>query len=220
METNQQLCCWFHHHLFINMTNVFLICAGMLGSDVAKNNGELSILGRPNPSCKLERIVEAHGGYLPFYRRVINGFRYLKTMLLAPGRIPNMIARVDEAAQMLHAASETSAVAEAWNCIDSFHGIIPQAVGRRYCNVVNECSMGNCSNEASGHTDGASMVTQTCIKSCNATAEMTKGMWRRALTSSWQLKEFETLSMIWASAIVLPPCQQKQQRSGYTATPR
>ena len=102
------------------MTNVFLICAGMLGSDVAKNNGELSILGRPNPSCKLERIVEAHGGYLPFYRRVINGFRYLKTMLLAPGRIPNMIARVDEAAQMLHAASETLAVAEAWNCIDSF----------------------------------------------------------------------------------------------------
>ena len=121
--SNQQLCCWFSHHLFINMTNVFLICAGMLGGQLGKTNGEMSILGRPNAASTLERIVEAHGGYLPLHRRAINGLRYLRTMLLAPRRISRMIGRIEEArAAFLRIIErkEDADAAEIWERIDAF----------------------------------------------------------------------------------------------------
>lgn len=69
----------------------------MIGGKMAKDNGEMSILGKLNEGETLERLINCGGGLrsLPF--RMISGFRYMVLMLSAPLLIPRMQTRIDNA---------------------------------------------------------------------------------------------------------------------------
>lgn len=88
---------WFYGFQFLNMTNTLrVMCGGMIGASMAKENGEMAILGRVNDKCSLQEIIAANGSNrASLVRRLINGLRYACTSLLAiPLRLPRLQERL------------------------------------------------------------------------------------------------------------------------------
>jgi hypothetical protein len=67
---------WYNGHFFINMTNTLYMLTQMIGGQMGKENGEMSILGRINEQSTMEELGKIHGvPWLPF--RVINSMGYV-----------------------------------------------------------------------------------------------------------------------------------------------
>jgi hypothetical protein len=57
---------WQSAHFFINMTNLLALCCKLPRGQLAKDNGEMSVLGRLNPALSLEELHDIHGqAWLP-----------------------------------------------------------------------------------------------------------------------------------------------------------
>ena len=91
---------WFNGHFFINMTNTLYMLTQMLGGDMGKQNGEMSILGRINQHCTMSQLNAIHGTpWLPI--RVLNSLGYLYAVKQAQSRIGIMRARAEQAPRLL-----------------------------------------------------------------------------------------------------------------------
>jgi len=115
-------------NFFLNMTNTLApMCAGMMGAGMAKENGEMSILGRLNPGETLDRLVECGGGLKPLPLRLLHGARYATTMLLAHRRLPTMRRRIEACSRALAfrdaddeaGAGDAPTAARLWERVDS-----------------------------------------------------------------------------------------------------
>lgn len=106
---------------FLNMSNTLApMCSGMIGSQMAKDNGEMSILGCLNPNEPLERLVELGGGRRWLFQRLWNGARYVKTMLFAYQRIPVMRRRIKFCSSILSYDKQHNIAAHRiWRDVDS-----------------------------------------------------------------------------------------------------
>jgi len=113
---------WFHGLQFLNMTNTLrLMIGGMIGGRMAKENGEMSILGRINKSCTVEDIIKSNSPEenRSTVRRLLNGVRYVATMLLAiPVRVPRLRARVTYVRSYL-SQHEDETMGTLWKRIDA-----------------------------------------------------------------------------------------------------
>ncbi|KAH9249826.1 hypothetical protein BASA81_012421 [Batrachochytrium salamandrivorans] len=90
----------YQGNFFLNMTNTLApMCAGMIGGSMAKENGEMSILGRLNADETMTTLLSTVGGSRWFFVRLRNLGKYLKTMLFAPKRIPVMRERIRQTEQ-------------------------------------------------------------------------------------------------------------------------
>ncbi|GBG32493.1 Pyruvate, phosphate dikinase [Hondaea fermentalgiana] len=129
IDEKEGVVAWFHGCQFLNMTNTLRrMCGGMVGASLAKENGEMSILGRINTKCSVEDIVAVNmPRYASLGRQLVNGMRYVATSLLAvPLRVPRLRTRLAEVrARQLGAddVHETSPFrddpAALWAAIDS-----------------------------------------------------------------------------------------------------
>ena len=94
---------WFGSHFFLNLTRVLgPMCVNMLFAEsLAKENGEMSLLGRINKECTYNDLLEANGPQMSLFTRACNGLRYVFTNFTAGWRLPRMLTRIDEAPSML-----------------------------------------------------------------------------------------------------------------------
>ena len=91
---------WRFGSMFLNMTNTLSpMCNGMIGADLAKQNGEMSILGRLNEECTVEELTKS--GRMPIWSRLLNGMRYAKTMCFAYRRPAIMRKRIQRVKPVL-----------------------------------------------------------------------------------------------------------------------
>jgi hypothetical protein len=71
---------WRHGHIFINMTNFLAFTCHMPGSEMGKENGEMSILGRLNPGLTHKHLTDLHGESNPV-KKLLNGARWFRTIV-------------------------------------------------------------------------------------------------------------------------------------------
>jgi len=111
----------YYGHFFLNMTNTLApMCAGMVGAKMAKDNGEMSILGSLNHGESLERLFQIGGGQRFFPIRLLNGARYAYTMITAPFRVPIMQSRIIACKREFERAlASRPTAAQLWSEIDS-----------------------------------------------------------------------------------------------------
>ena len=94
---------WFNGHFFINMTNTLYMLTQMLGGEMGKANGEMSILGRMNNKFTMEQLQQVHGApWFPI--RLFNSLGYLYAVRQASTRIDAMQRRANDAPRLLGVA--------------------------------------------------------------------------------------------------------------------
>ena len=99
-EKDKGIIVWRFGSMFLNMTNTLApMCTGMIGGDLAKQNGEMSILGRLNDECSLQDLTKC--GTKPIWSRLFNGMRYAKTLCFAYRRPAIMRKRIQSVGQVL-----------------------------------------------------------------------------------------------------------------------
>lgn len=110
---------WVSGHLFINMTNTLYMLTQMVGGEMGKANGEMSILGRINPDLTMEDLIRRHGSpSLP--RRLYNSIFYVISIARASQRIFAMEARVAGAADALGLDDEELSVQDMMKRISNY----------------------------------------------------------------------------------------------------
>jgi len=120
IDENEAVVGWFYGKQFLNMTNSLrVMCGGMIGSEMAKANGEMSILGRINENCTVQELIEANNGRSNLIRRLLNGFRFVITTIAAvPLRLPRMRSRLEEVKIVLR-SDEAKSANEEWERLES-----------------------------------------------------------------------------------------------------
>lgn len=113
---------WKYGSMFLNMTNTLApMCSGMIGASMAKENGEMSILGRINNKCTVDDLLRSANGKRNILVRLFNGCRYVWTNVFAFRRIKIMQKRIEKADALLKAQSFVDADAQdQFDIINSF----------------------------------------------------------------------------------------------------